>query len=1222
MKNDSSHKFYAWFDVSNNLDDERSWIRKYIEFDQTKRTLTFYSNDCIRSIKQAPIVDLNSEMISLSSSATSSSSSSSLCASSILTNNTGGGGRSSVSVLRPSYMLQSLSEYMSPSLSKAIFSSSSTNDDKTATLTPSNNNPIQSNPIRHASFTATPMYHQRVPIIEEEEFHDDEDSLSDRLSSSTTTSTRQSKTKFSYFFGRSSANNKSNQQSLPSPNINIDSLKRTKSVTKLERQKRLQQPLITTNNQQTSPSLHNIPTNRSRSHESLFVLNGTSGNGSLGSISTTIPTQLMLDTCHIRRLHPSILQTSLDTNDEHFSSYQCIEIRNKNEKKNYYLRSKQYSPDCSILTNNLRQTSLDTITKIHGLRTDNSLDIWILEAKGLPTKKKYYVKIFLDDDIYGKTTSKERREILFWGENFTFKDIPEGCSILRCKIYRETERRKQKQINGHDIDLIGYVDIPLSIITGNQFIEQWYPLQIPSGLTVTGKDKSQRLQDGSFNIRIKAKYQAIEILPIESYLHLQEYIRRDYLRLIRILEPHISLRDKDEIATSLTRIAQSLSFSTSFLVDIVQAEILSTPDNTLTFRGNSIATKSMEAYMKLIGETYLRETLTKFVTDIVSSKTSNDMDLEVDPGRVSNVQNLERNQTTLRLLCEKIWLEIQQSHSLFPQELKRIFWKLRQLSSSDETMFNLISGSVFLRFLCPAILSPNLFGLTQEYPNEKSSRKLTLIAKTLQTLANFSKFGPKESYMKFMNDFVGKESDNMRRFLANISTVDHDYDEPRSSHVNNTHDDKCDIDLGREYSILHTTLADLFEQIDINTRRTLNELEYVLNELTNIKLFYSSSSNSTQIHLHHHHHHIYHHSTTPISSEQFYNRLDKQSNDIRSSPYGSQISLSLTGTGTTNGSSQGYHSISASPTITTVENLNKENIRTPLSFKNPLFNNNNNNQMMKTDEHIHSDLSDDDNNQRHLNQSQTDSTKALYFINSLCIESLQNPSSPSPSSSSHQSLVHSASRQSLQQQPLFVLNNSYMTRSTQSLASSNMTIPPPPTNKNSPTTYYCLRTNDELSGTNKRQSNLASQQPPPKMGVKALNHSSSNKELVLPQRSPMLNLYQEEKCRRMECEKQAERLRDELNRSNEQIEEYRQLIYLINENNVTTNIDDLNRIDYSDDDNDNNNCRPIEKNFCLDDNTEKKFIFLYSKPPLPPDNDEDDDIDNLSILSHLENEIG
>ncbi|CAF1179254.1 unnamed protein product [Adineta ricciae] len=1197
MKNDSSQHIYAWFDVSNNLDDERNWIRKYVEFDRSKRTLTFYSNDCVRSIKQAPIVDLNSEMISLSSSATSSSSSSSLCASSVLTNNPVG--RSSVNVLRPSYMLQSLSEYMSPSLSKAIFSSSTTNEDKTATLTPLNNNPIQSNPIRNASFT---------------------DSLSDRLSTTniTTASTRQSKTKFSYFFGRSSTHNKSsqNQTSLPSPNINLDSLKRTKSVTKLERQKRLQQPLITPINPQTSPSLHNIPTNRSRSHESLFVLNGSSANNSLGSVSTTIPNQIMLDNCHIRRLHTSILPSSYEHNDEHFPSYQCIEIRNKNEKRNYYLRSKQYSPECSLVVNNLRQTSLDTMTKLRGLRTDNSLDIWILEAKGLPMKKKYYVKIFLDDDIYGKTTSKERREILFWGENFTFKDIPEGCSKLRCKIYRETERRKQKQINGHDIDLIGYVDIPLSTITGNQFIEQWYPLQIPSGSTVTGKDKSQRLQDGSFSIRIKAKYQAIEILPIESYSHLQEYIRRDYLRLIRILEPHISLRDKDEIATSLTRIAQSLSFSTSFLVDIVQAEILSTPDNTLTFRGNSIATKSMEAYMKLIGDTYLRETLTRFVTDIVSSKTSNDIDLEVDPGRVSNVQNLERNQITLRLLCEKIWLEIQQSHLLFPQELKRIFWKLRQLSSSDETMFNLISGSVFLRFLCPAILSPNLFGLTQEYPNEKSSRKLTLIAKTLQTLANFSKFGPKESYMKFMNDFVGKESDNMRRFLANISTIDHDYDEPRSSHLNNiSHDDKCDIDLGREYSILHSTLADLFEQIDLSTRRTLNELEYVLHELTNIKLFYSSSSsttnNGTQIHLHHHHHHIYHHST---SSDQYSTRSDKQFLDHRSSPYGSQISLSLTGTGTTNGSSQGYHSISTSPTITTVENLNKENLRTPLSFKNPLFNH----QLSKRDEHLPSDLSDDDDDDdertphsKHLNQSQPDPTKALYFVNNLCIESL-----PEPNSSHHQPLAHSTSRQSLQQQqqPLFVLNNSYMTRSTQSLASSNISTPM--TSKNSPT-YYCVKTNDELNGITKRPTHFSSQPPPPpKMGIKALSHSSSNKDLMLPQRSPMLNLYQEEKCRRMECEKQAERLRDELNRSNEQIEEYRHLIYLINEKNLPTNLHDLNRIDYFDDDDD-DDCQPIEKNFCLDDHGENNFIFLYSKPSVSADGE----IDHLSILSHLEHEI-
>ncbi|CAF3402829.1 unnamed protein product [Rotaria sp. Silwood2] len=48
------------------------------------------------------------------------------------------------------------------------------------------------------------------------------------------------------------------------------------------------------------------------------------------------------------------------------------------------------------------------------------------------------------------------------------------------------------------------------------------------------------------------------------------------------------------------------SFTISFLVDIVQAQILSIPSNTLT----------------------------RFVTDIVSSKNSNDINLEVDSERV------------------------------------------------------------------------------------------------------------------------------------------------------------------------------------------------------------------------------------------------------------------------------------------------------------------------------------------------------------------------------------------------------------------------------------------------------------------------------------------------------------------------------------------------------------------------------------------------------------
>lgn len=68
--------------------------------------------------------------------------------------------------------------------------------------------------------------------------------------------------------------------------------------------------------------------------------------------------------------------------------------------------------------------------------------------------------------------------------------------------------------------------------------------------------------------------------------------------------------------------------------------------------------------------------------------------------------------------------------------------------------FTSVSGFIFLRFFCPAILNPSLFGIVTHVVTGRPARTLTLIAKTLQNLANLVTFNSKEPYMKVMTPYL------------------------------------------------------------------------------------------------------------------------------------------------------------------------------------------------------------------------------------------------------------------------------------------------------------------------------------------------------------------------------------------------------------------------------------------------------------------------------------
>lgn len=116
---------------------------------------------------------------------------------------------------------------------------------------------------------------------------------------------------------------------------------------------------------------------------------------------------------------------------------------------------------------------------------------------------------------------------------------------------------------------------------------------------------------------------------------------------------------------------------------------------------------------------FFKLTLGVFVKNVINMQES----CEVDPLRFDNYNHknsnaftlaLERNQHNLMIHAETAWGRILSSASIFPFQLREVFCELRsrlERSSRADLTNNLISSSIFLRFLCPAILSPSLFKL-------------------------------------------------------------------------------------------------------------------------------------------------------------------------------------------------------------------------------------------------------------------------------------------------------------------------------------------------------------------------------------------------------------------------------------------------------------------------------------------------------------------------------
>jgi GTPase-activator protein for Ras-like GTPase len=84
----------------------------------------------------------------------------------------------------------------------------------------------------------------------------------------------------------------------------------------------------------------------------------------------------------------------------------------------------------------------------------------------------------------------------------------------------------------------------------------------------------------------------------------------------------------------------------------------------------------------------------------------------------------------------------------------RVF--LQVITKFPDALHSAIGGLLFLRFFCPAIVSPESFGLLRKHIRPELRRLAILVSKVLQSLSNRSPL--KESYLQFTAAFCKEKT--------------------------------------------------------------------------------------------------------------------------------------------------------------------------------------------------------------------------------------------------------------------------------------------------------------------------------------------------------------------------------------------------------------------------------------------------------------------------------
>ncbi|KAI9017394.1 Rho GTPase activation protein [Gaertneriomyces semiglobifer] len=301
----------------------------------------------------------------------------------------------------------------------------------------------------------------------------------------------------------------------------------------------------------------------------------------------------------------------------------------------------------------------------------------------------------------------------------------------------------------------------------------------------------------------------------------------------------------------------------SMFQNVLAAQFETATEFGSLLRANTPVSRMMTTYTRRgPGQTYLKHVLSERINNLIEHQ---DLDLEINPLKVyeqmikdieqetgepcelprgitaeeaqqnSDVQAIIAPRLTMLMeITESFLATIIASIDQVPYGIRWICKQIRSLTKRkypEATEFNicsLIGGFFFLRFVNPAIVTPQAYMLVESNPAKHPRRTLTLVAKLLQNLANKPTYS-KEGYMMSLNPFVDANKQRINRFLNDLCEVGDFYEALEMDQYIAL--SKKDINLNITLNEIYNTHALLLQHRDILAPGDKHHLRICLNDL-------------------------------------------------------------------------------------------------------------------------------------------------------------------------------------------------------------------------------------------------------------------------------------------------------------------------------------------------------------------------------------------------------